>query len=237
VNRDLVRQALREVVEADPAEPGADALDHAERVAAQTAGTRAGRSFLRAFERNLRRSTSLLEPGADVSSVAAGALATLFLTAAGEPAWSTEALAEMMAALGFPVAQMTEEDRQGLGRFADVFVTEVFSGPLLAAVADRTPLSRITLAVPAARRIVTEILGALGRGLPPLNEDVSDVLAVFVALMLIRIEELGGDEAMAELADRARIPAAAPRWSSAVADGCRDHCDPALSSVISCRHL
>jgi len=163
--------------------------------------------------------------------------ADIGLPSAGEPAWSTEALAEMMAALGFPVAQMTEEDRQGLGRFADVFVTEVFSGPLLAAVADRTPLSRITLAVPAARRIVTEILGALGRGLPPLNEDVSDVLAVFVALMLIRIEELGGDEAMAELADRARIPAAAPRWSSAVADGCRDHCDPALSSVISCRHL
>jgi hypothetical protein len=210
VNRDLVRQALREVLEADPAEPGADALDHAERAAAQTAGTRAGRSFLRAFERNLRRSARLLEPGAEVSSVAAGVLATLFLTAAGEPAWSTEALAEMMAALGVPVAEMPEEDRQRLDRFAGVFVTEVFSRPLLAAVADRVPLSQVILAVPAARKTVTDMLCAPGRGLPPLNEDISDVLTVFVALMLIRIEELGGDEAIAGLADGAGVPAGLP---------------------------
>jgi hypothetical protein len=210
VNHDLVRQALREVLAPDPAESAGDALDYAERLATQTAGTRAGRSFLRAFERNLHRSASLLEPGAEVSSVATGALATLVLAAAGEPAWSTEALAEMMAAVGFPVAEMTDEDRQGLARFADIFVTEFSSGPLLAAVAGQAPLSRIMLAVPLARKTVTEALRDPGKGLPPLNDDFSDVLTVYVALMLIRIEDLGGEEAMAELVGRARRPAELP---------------------------
>jgi hypothetical protein len=169
-----------------------------------------GRSFLRAFERNLRRSASLLEPGAEIGSVANGALATLVLATVGEPAWSAEALAEMMAALGFPVTEMTEEDRQGLARFAGIFVTEVSSGPLLAAVAGQAPLSRIMLAVPLARKTVTEPLCDPGQGLPPLNEDFSDVLTVYAALMLIRIEDLGGDEAMAELVGRARSPAELP---------------------------
>jgi hypothetical protein len=204
VNHDLVRQALREVLAPDPVESGADALDYAEQMATRTASTRAGRSFLRAFERNLHRSASLLEPGAEVSSVAVGALATLVLAAAGEPAWSTEALAEMMAAVGFPVAEMTDEDRQGLARFAGIFVTEVSSGPLIAAWADQAPLSRIMRAAPLARKTVTEALQDPGKGLPPLNEDFSDVLTVCAALMLIRIEDLGGDEAMAELVGRAR---------------------------------
>jgi hypothetical protein len=60
------------------------------------------------------------------------------------------------------------------------------------------------------RKTVTEALRDQGKGLPPLNEDFSDVLTVLVALMLIRIEDLGGDEAMAELADRARSPAELP---------------------------
>jgi hypothetical protein len=203
-NQDLVRQALREVLAPDPPESDADALDYAEGVASRTAGTGTGRLFLRAFERNLRRSASLLEPGAEIGSVATGALATLVLAAAGKPAWSAEALAEMMAALGFPVAEMTDEDRQGLTRFAGVFVTEVSSGPLLAAVAEQAPLSRIMLAVPLARKTVTQALCDPGQGLPPLSEDFSDVLTVCAALMLIRIEDLGGDDAMAELAGRAR---------------------------------
>jgi hypothetical protein len=209
-NHDLVRQALRELLAPDPAEPGADALDRAERMAARTAGTRAGRSFLRAFERNLRSCAPPLEPAAEVSSVAAGALATLFMAAAGEPAWSTEALAEMMAALGFPVAEMTDEDRQGLAGFAGIFVTEVFSGPLLAAAVGQVPLSRIMRAVPLARETVTEALRDPGRGLPPLNEDFSDLLTVCAALVLIRIEDLGGHQAMAKLAGRARSPAELP---------------------------
>ena len=39
------------------------------------------------------------------------------------------AVAETMAALGFPVAKMTDEDREELARFAGIFVTEVSSGP------------------------------------------------------------------------------------------------------------
>jgi hypothetical protein len=210
VNHDLVRRALREALAPGPAQSGGDDLDYAERLAAREAGTRAGRSFLRAFERNLHRSAPFLEPGAEVSSVATGALATLALAAAGKPAWSAEALAEMMAAVGLPVAEMTDEDRQGLARFAAIFVTEVSSGPLLAAVADQAPLSRIMLAVPLARKTVTETLCDPGRGIPPLNEDFSDVLTVYTALMLIRIEDLGGDQAMAELAGRARSPADLP---------------------------
>jgi hypothetical protein len=93
VNHGLVRQAIREVLVPDPPELGADALDYAEGLATRTAGTRVGRSFLRAFERNLRRSASLLEPGAEIGSVANGALATLVLATVGEPAWSAEALA------------------------------------------------------------------------------------------------------------------------------------------------
>jgi hypothetical protein len=43
-----------------------------------------------------------------------------------------------------------------------------------------------------------------GKGLPSPSEDFQDVLTVFAALLLIRIEDLGGDQAVAELASRPR---------------------------------
>jgi hypothetical protein len=208
-NRDLARQALRELLAPGPAEPGADALDQAEQLAAQAAATRTGRSFLRAFERNLRRSAPLIEPGADPGSVAAGALATTFMMTAGEPAWSEEALVEMMAAAGLPVAQMTDEDRQGLAVFAAIFTTEVSSRTVLAGVAGEVPLSRLMLALSLAREAIAEARPGPGRGLP-LDEDLSDVLTIWTALILIRIEDLGGDEAMAGLVRRARGTGQAP---------------------------
>jgi hypothetical protein len=202
-NHDLARQALREMLATHPAGPGDDALDHAERLAAQTAGTRAGRLFLRAFERNLRRSTSLLEPGAEVSSVAAGTLATLHMMAVGESAWSPEALTEMMAAVGLPVADMTNEDRQALARLTGAFVTEVSSPAVLADVAAQVPLNRIMLAMPAAREAVAGLLRGPGPGIPP-SEDSTDMLTVWMVLVLIRIDDLGGNEATASLLRRAK---------------------------------
>jgi hypothetical protein len=199
----LARQALTEMLTPDLAEPGDDALDHAERLAAQTAGSRTGRLFLRAFERNLRRSPSLLEPGTEVSSVATGTLATLHMMVTGEATWSPEALTEMKVAAGFPVADMTGEDRRALARFTAIFVTEVSAPALLAAVAAQAPLNRIMQAVPAARETLAELLRGPGPGIPP-NEDLRDVLTVWMTLVLIRIENLGGDEALVGLVRRAK---------------------------------
>ena len=49
-----------------------------------------------------------------------------------------------------------------------------------------------------------------GRGLPRPGGGFADVLTVLTALMLIRIEDLGGAEAMAELVRRVKDPAELP---------------------------
>jgi hypothetical protein len=87
----------------------------------------------------------------------------------------------------------------GLAQFVGAFITEVSSGPRLAAVAAQVPLSRIMLTVPLARKAVAEMLRDPGKGLLPPNEDFEDMLTVFAALLLIRIEDLGGGEAVTEL--------------------------------------
>ena len=60
--------------------------------AAQAAATRTGRPILRVFERNLRRSRQILEPGTEITAAATGVMATLNLLLTGEPEWSTDAL-------------------------------------------------------------------------------------------------------------------------------------------------
>ena len=203
-SENLVRQAFRDLL-APPttADPGEDALDRAEHDAAQTAATRTGRPILRGFERNLRRSGQVLEPGTEIAAAATGVMATLNLVLTGEPEWSTDALIEMMAGLGIPVGEMTSDDRTGLARFASAFSAEVMSGAVLAQLAAETPLHRIQAAVPRAREAAREALAGLSKAFPRPSEDVADVLTSISALMLIRTEDLGDDEAIAELVSQA----------------------------------
>jgi hypothetical protein len=69
-----------------------------------------------------------------------------------------------------------------------------------------------------AREVAAEALSAPGKLLPQPNDDIGDVLTAFCALMLIRIEDLGGDNAIAELVSGARVPCHPPElerpWSS-----------------------
>jgi hypothetical protein len=199
----LVRQAFADLLAPPAAGPGEDALDRAEQVAAQAAATRAVRPILRGFERNLRRSRQVLEPGTEIAAAATGVMATLALILAGEPEWSADALTEMMAAYGIPVEQMTSDDRAGLSRFASAFSAAVMSGAALARVAAETPLHRIQAAVPRGREAAREALAGLSAAFPRPGEDVDDVLTAISALMLIRTEDLGGDEAVAELVSQA----------------------------------
>lgn len=71
------------------------------------------------------------------------------------------------------------------------------TGPVLAEVAAKAPLDRIQAAIPAARRAAAEGLAGIGPGLP-LGEDLGAALVVAFALALIRIEDLGGGEALTE---------------------------------------
>jgi len=209
-NENLVRQAFHDLLTDDAADLDEDALGYAERLAAQAAATGAARPFLRAFRRNLRRSGQILEPGAELEPVVTGVIATLTLARIGEPDWSPHALEEMMAAVGLPIAEMASDDRAGLTRFADMFFTEVTAGPVLAQIAAGTPLERIQSAIPEARKAAREaLLGVGGSAFPRPSEDLRAVLTAYFALVLIRIEDLGGDEAMTERASRAMSAPAA----------------------------
>jgi hypothetical protein len=198
-NQDLVRQAFRDLLTPAPPEPGHDALGHAEEVAARAASGRAGRTFLRMFERNLRRARQVMEPGTDISAVATGVMATLTMLIGGTPEWSDDAIIELMAAYGIPVDKMTSDDRAAVGRFASTFAARILSGPALAQVAAQTPLDRIQAAVPRARAEARQALAGLGRAFPRRSQDIDEALTAISALMLIRIDDLGGDQAVAEL--------------------------------------
>lgn len=207
----LVRQAYRDLLASLTACPGDDPLSYAEEVAEQAAATPAGRPFLRAFERNLRRSAQLLEPGTEIAPAARGVLATLTLLSMGEPDWSPGALIEAMAALRIPVADLADDDRQALTRFAAMFTEQITAGPVLAAIAAHAPLERIQAAIPPARELLA---GALPPAVPGLTQDVREVLTAFAALVVVSIENAGGDQAIGELAARARSGATPPRWNT-----------------------
>jgi hypothetical protein len=199
----LALRAFQDLLTPPKLGPGQDALDYAEQMAAYAARAPFGRACLRAFERNLRCSAQILEPGTQLSQVALGVVATLALVGAGEPAWSQEALIEMIAAYGIPVGGLSDGDRAGLARFAEAFFTLVTACGRLADTATESSLQRVLAAVPQARVTVAEALAALNGGNPQLDEEVVEVLVALAALMFVRIEDLGGDEAIAELARHA----------------------------------
>ena len=198
----LVRRAFEDLLSMPPAAVGQDALDYAEQIAAGAERSPVGRSFLRAFERNLRQSAQILEPGTPLRPVALGVLATLTLAALGEPSWSEEAIVEMIAAYGVCVGDMTDDERAGLARFADAFFTQVTGRSSLLDTASQGSLPRILAAIPEARATVEEVF-ASSRGFPAPPEDIADVLTALAALVLVRIEDFGGGDAVAQLATQA----------------------------------
>ena len=200
-NEDLVRQALGELLAppGQPARVGEDALGYAERVATEAAAAPVARLFLRAYERNLRRSPQILEPGTEIRGVITSVVATLTLIRTGQPVWTDEALGELLAAHGIPIAGLTGAERAGLSRFAEVFATEVIAVHHLARVAAQTPLHQIQAAIPQARTDAQDALAAVSN-LPRPSEDMIDILTVFRALIQIQIDDLGGDSALVDLA-------------------------------------
>ena len=73
------------------------------------------------------------------------------------------------------------------------------------------------------RTAVREALAGLSRNLPRPSEDISDALTVLSALLQIRIEDLGGDEAIAELARQTLEPGTAGLVTRAASQATR--CD------------
>ena len=77
-------------------------------------------------------------------------------------------------------------------------LTDIAAGPVLANTAAKTPARRIQAAVPQAREALSEFLAATVGKLPRLSDDIADVLTAVFAVLLIRIEDLGGEDAMRE---------------------------------------
>jgi hypothetical protein len=206
-NENLIRRAFREILATPAAQgPWADALDYAEEAAAQAAATRFARPILHAFERNLRHCPGILEPGTSVPAAALGVVATLALALAGQPQWTPEALLELLAAYGIPVADMDNDARDSVTRFAEDFFTLINPGPALSQLATEIPMGELLAAIPRARDAGPQMFTGISEDLPPPNEDIADVLTAMHALLLARIDRLGGDEAIAELARHAIQP-------------------------------
>jgi hypothetical protein len=197
---DLVREAFHELLRDDVSGPEEKSpLDCAEQYAAQAVTARSAGPFLRAFRRNLQRARSILEPGSDISAVTTGVIATMTLARIGKPDWTPEAVIELLAAYGLPVAELTDGDRARIAQVFETVLPEVMAGPALDKIAATAPLSRIQAAIPAARLAAAEALAAAGTSFPAPGEDFLDALVAVFALVLIRIEDLGGEQAIIEL--------------------------------------
>lgn len=108
-----------------------------------------------------------------------------------------------MAAYGMPVGDMAGEDLAAITRVADTILTEVMSGPILAKIAAETPLDRIQSVIPQAQEVAHSYLAELASVFPRPTAPLTAVFTAYCALALIRIGDLGGGEALAELLGRA----------------------------------
>jgi hypothetical protein len=204
---ELVRHAFLYLVADDGgADPDEDPLAYAER----TTATRSAKRVLHWFRRNLQRSSQVLEPGTDIGPVITGVLATLNLARIGEPQWTPGALVELMAAYGVPLAEMADEERDAITRVADMIITEVMSGPILARIAAEAPLDRIQSVIPQAKEAARQFLPDIASAFPQPTEALTAVLTGYCALALLRIADIGGGEALAELASRAASAPTSP---------------------------
>ena len=171
--RTAYRWALRIEVPGD-----SDELDVAERGLAQLLSTVAGRRLEALVAAQVKRSG--VAQGERPRAVARSVLTNLFLVQLGGEVASDEAMIEMLAGMGLPIAELPPDERVWAARFMDAMLG-AFSFDELAAVAERAPVDELRAAIPVVAKLMELLPPALQALVPrPVAELLPPLLAPLV---------------------------------------------------------
>lgn len=158
-----------------------DELDVAERDVDQLLSTVAGRRLEGLVAARVKRSG--VAQGEPPAAVARGVLTNLFLVQLGGEVADDQAMIELLAGMGLPIAELPRDERVGAARFMDA-VLSAFSFDELAGVAEQAPLDELRAAIPVVAKLV-ELLPPTLRALVP--GSVAELLPPLLAPLVVQL--------------------------------------------------
>lgn len=196
--RAAYRWALTVEVPAD-----SDELDAAERGVDQLLSTVAGRRIEGLVAAQVKRSG--VAQGEPPAAVARGVLTNLFLVQLGAEVADDQAMIELLAGIGLPIAELPPDERVAAARFMDAALS-AFSFDEMAGVAEHAPLDELRAAIPVVATLV-ELLPPALRALVP--GTVAELLPPLLAPLVVQLGRIA-----ASLDDRRGVGQSEPALAS-----------------------
>lgn len=158
-----------------------DELDVAERGVDRLLSTVAGRRLEGLFAAQVKRSG--FAQGEPPAAVARGVLTNLFLVQLGGEVADDQAMIELLAVMGLPIAELPPDERVQAARFMDALLS-AFSFDELAGVAEHTAVDELRAAIPVVATLV-ELLPPTLRALVP--GTVAELLPPLLAPLVVQL--------------------------------------------------
>jgi hypothetical protein len=158
-----------------------DELDVAERGIGQLLSTVAGRRLEALVAAQVKRSG--VAQGEPPRAVARSVLTNLFLVQLGGEVASDQAMIEMLAGMGLPIAELAPDEQVQAARFMDA-VLGAFSFDELAGVAEGAPVDELRAAIPVVAKLL-ELLPPALRALVP--RVVAELLPPLLAPLVVQL--------------------------------------------------
>jgi hypothetical protein len=158
-----------------------DELDVAERSVDQLLSTVAGRRLEGLVAAQVKRSG--VAQGEPPAAVARGVLTNLFLVQLGGEVADYQAMIELLAGIGLPIAELPPDERVQAACFMDT-VFSAFSFDELAGVAENTPVDELRAAIPVVANLL-ELLPPALRALVP--GTVAELLPPLLAPLVVQL--------------------------------------------------
>ena len=174
-----------------------DELDQAERTISQLLSTVAGRRLQSLVAAHVKRSD--VAPDESPTAVARSVLTNLFLVQLGGEVANDQAMIELLAGMGLPIAELSIDERIQAARFMDAFVG-AFSFDELVDIVEGVAVDELRGAIPVVAQLI-ELLPAELRALVP--RSVTELLPALLAPLVIQFGRLAssllGDQAGTDL--------------------------------------
>ena len=199
--RAAYRWALTVEVPAD-----SDELDVAEHGVDRLLLTVAGRRLEGLVAAQVKRSG--IAQGEPPRAVARGVLTNLFLVQLGGEVADDQAMIELLAGIGLPIAELPPDERVQAARFMDA-VFSAFSFDELAGVAEHTPLDELRGAIPVVANLL-ELLPPTFRSLVP--GAVAELLPPLLAPLVVQLGRIAASlDARQHGGGQSQAPLPSPR--------------------------
>jgi hypothetical protein len=158
-----------------------DELDVAERGVDQLLSTVAGRRLEGLVAAQVKRSG--VAQGESPGAVARSVLTNLFLVQLGGEVANEQAIIELLAGMGVPIAELPPDERIQAARFMDA-VLSAFSFDELAGIAQQAPVDELRAAIPVVAKLV-EVMPPALRALVP--GPVAELLPPLLAPVVVQV--------------------------------------------------